>query len=419
MDRFSQPVSPEPEGEFAHTQLFSTCASPSHIGEQCDASRHVGMDGKSRKLDSATGVVNTPICAAGPRAPLRSNLDDPEEWELPCDDGESVCWDEAHRTEPVACRPIIQCGTTGCTGSCPISVVGHGCTAGTEPDTCGICGKPSWVSRNVLPREQSAPSGDVEKEVLLAAASCSWEPKEPGLFFSSYGEASEHAVISCVCYRWNKRASRNFQFFCCEVTKLSPCPLRNVTSTPESYGESHGTVSRTAQRMSSAHPHLVPVVPSGVELVSRAAFISRKIRNRETCRRQSKAFKRAQREAKRKLVAQPEISHEAAEAILRSQAARTDEKFTGIIHVRHQLALLHGHENVFFCGQRGAVNAGGSLRLLKSLCDGSGESCQAARRKLERGLMPNEHVVSGAKRAFLSARSFSLTLLDVLTHRAL
>ena len=83
------------------------------------------------------------------------------------------------------------------------------------------------------------------------------------------------------------------------------------TSTPESYGESHGTVSRTAQRMSSVH--LVPVVPSGVELVSRAAFISRKIRNRETCRRQSKAFKRAQREAKRKLVAQPEISHEAAE----------------------------------------------------------------------------------------------------------
>ena len=40
------------------------------------------MDGKSRKLDSAKGVVDTPICAAGPRAPLLSNLDDPEEWEL-------------------------------------------------------------------------------------------------------------------------------------------------------------------------------------------------------------------------------------------------------------------------------------------------------------------------------------------------
>ena len=61
-----------------------------------------------------------------------------------------------------------------------------------------------------------------------------------------------------------------------------------------------------------------------------------------------KALKRVLREAKRsKLVAQPEISREAAEAILKSQAARTDEKFPGIIHVSHQLALLR----VFFCTQ--------------------------------------------------------------------
>ena len=95
-----------------------------------------------------------------------------------------------------------------------------------------------------------------------------------------------------------------------------------------------------------------------------------------------------------------EISHEAAEAILRGQAPRTDEKFPGIIRVSHRLALLHGHENVFFCAQCGAVNAGGSLRLLKSLCGGSGESRQKARRKLKRGLMPNEHVVADAKLAF-------------------
>ena len=37
------------------------------------------MDGKSQKLESAKGVVNTPIVAAKPTAPLRSNLDDPEE----------------------------------------------------------------------------------------------------------------------------------------------------------------------------------------------------------------------------------------------------------------------------------------------------------------------------------------------------
>ena len=132
-------------------------------------------------------------------------------------------------------------------------------------------------------------------------------------------------------------------------------------------------------------------------------------------RNQGAQEKRVQREAKRKLLAQPEISHEAAEAILRSQAACTDEKFLGIIHVSHQLALLHGHENVFFCTQCGAVNAGGSLRLLKSLCNGSGESRQKVRRKLEGGLMPNERVVADAKRTFFECAQFSLMLLDVLT----
>ena len=48
----------------------------------------------------------------------------------------------------------------------------------------------------------------------------------------------------------------------------------------------------------------------------------------------------------------------------------------------------------------GAVDAGAALRLLKSQCDGSGESRQKARRKQERDLMPKERVVADAKRAF-------------------
>ena len=40
------------------------------------------------------------------------------------------------------------------------------------------------------------------------------------------------------------------------------------------------------------------------------------------------------------------------------------------------------------------------MKLLKSQCDGTGGSRQKARRKLERGLMPNEHVTVDAKRAF-------------------
>ena len=31
------------------------------------------------------------------------------------------------------------------------------------------------------------------------------------------------------------------------------------------------------------------------------------------------------------------------------------------MHVSDQLALLHGHDNVFFCKQCGAVNVGGSV----------------------------------------------------------
>ena len=117
-------------------------------------------------------------------------------------------------------------------------------------------------------------------------------------------------------------------------------------------------------------------------------------------RASAEACKKAEQQAKRKLMAQPEISHEPAEQILRREATRTDENIPGIIHVSHQLALLHGHDKVIFCKQCGAVNAGGTLRLLKSLCDGTGESRQKARPKLEQGLMPNEQVTADAKRAF-------------------
>ena len=37
---------------------------------------------------------------------------------------------------PIACRPIIKCGKSGCPGSCPLSVVGYGYTAGKKPATC-------------------------------------------------------------------------------------------------------------------------------------------------------------------------------------------------------------------------------------------------------------------------------------------
>ena len=277
----------------------------------------------------------------------------------------------------------VCCGTTGCTESGLKSVVVHGSADGLAPDECG-------TSRNVFPRERSEPCfpavGGTSESALMSSRLLRNTSNTPESYGVSHGTVTRESVTSS---------------FSAVVTVPSTCPLKNTTNTHGSSGELHGTITdtHTAQRKSSS---ALPVsfVPSGVELVSRNTYINSKKRNRETCWRQSKALKRVQREAKRKLVAQPEISHAAAEAILRSQAPRTDENFRGIIHVSHQLALLHGHENVFFCTQFGAVNAGGSLRLLKSLCDGSGESRQEARRKIERGLMPNEHVVADAKRAF-------------------
>ena len=46
-----------------------------------------------------------------------------------------------HRMTPVACRPIIKCGKSGCTGSCPLSVLEYGYKVGKKPATCRTCGK--------------------------------------------------------------------------------------------------------------------------------------------------------------------------------------------------------------------------------------------------------------------------------------
>ena len=309
------------------------------------------------------------------------------------------------------------CGTTGCAGSCPLSVVEYGYTAGKKPATCQICWKTFPRSNVTLSDLSPAESEGIKRNrsrnsspaMSRKSSVVSWSDSPREHLEANVLPVNSRHLFGDASGSWErgKRAViSSFPTSAVGGTAPSTCPLKTVTNTPESSGELHGTltVTRTAQRMSSAHP--VPFVPSGVELVSRATYISRKTRNRETCWRQSKALKRVQREGKRKLVAQPEISHKAAEAILRSQAARTDEKFPGIIHVSHQLALSHGHENVFFCTQCGAVNAGGSLRQLKSLCDGSGESRQKSRHNLERGLMPNEHVVADAKRALRACSVF-------------
>ena len=162
-----------------------------------------------------------------------------------------------------------------------------------------------------------------------------------------------------------------------------------MTNSSKSFGRSCG--KDTLQAPLAQYDTFQLDIFSGVELVSRTTNIRRKRRNWETRQRQSKAHKRAEREAKRKLLAQPEISHEAA--------ARTDENIPVPYTSATNSLCCMVTTMCFFCKQCGAVNAGGTLRLLKSLCDGTGESRQKARRKLERGLMPDEQVTADGKRA--------------------
>ena len=190
-------------------------------------------------------------------------------------------------------------------------------------------------------------------------------PSKPVFFSSGLEVTSEHAVISAI----PAESSVPVQGTSCVGRVVSHGFDGNMSggACGKETSPVHFARSQPDDVAQNAH-----VDYPGVELVSRATYIGRKKRNRETVHRHTKALMKAQCDANRKLVAQPEISHETAELILKNQAARTDEKFPGIIHVSHQLALQQGHENAFFCTQCGAVNAGGTLRLLKSQCDVSG-----------------------------------------------
>ena len=113
--------------------------------------------------------------------------------------------------------------------------------------------------------------------------------------------------------------------------------------------------------------------------VSHAAYSSRKRRNRETRKRQAKSLKPADREAKRKLLAQREISHVLAEQLPRSREPRTNEHLA------------------FDSRKPSACTFARPLKRVSSAT--SVVSRRKARRKLGRGLMPDAQVLADARRA--------------------
>ena len=202
------------------------------------------------------------------------------------------------------------------------------------------------------------------------------------------GASSTHLLVG-----WEKLVAVS----CCSGARLQ-------TNLDNPDGGTQTSVSRTRCHAPKTQECGETAEPASVlPLLSHEVCATRKRRNRETRRRQVKAFKHAEREAKHELLAQPEISHTTALQMLQDRGTSTDQHFAGSTHASHLLALLRENSDVFLCNQCGALDAGGTLRLLKSRCDGSGEFRCNARRKHERGLMSNARVPADAMRAFLKS----------------
>ena len=194
-------------------------------------------------------------------------------------------------------------------------------------------------------------------------------PSKPVFFSSGIEVTSEHAGISAFLLSHQLRCKAHLASTVLSLKDSMESCLVGPVEKSRLLHTSQGLNPMWARSM-----HMLVILESNWCL----APCTRKKRNQETVQRHSKALKKAQRDAKLKIVAQPEISHEAAELILRNQAIRTDE--ISWYHSRQPPTRLAAwsRERVFLNTQCGAVNASGALRLLKSQCDGSGESRQKA-----------------------------------------
>ena len=107
LDHLPLLVSLEPEDDLAHTHQCCDY-SISQAAEESGESQHVltklhvcGMEGKRRKIASFADP-------GGPRAPLRSNFDDPEGWDTSGSEEECVQRDVVHRMAPCCLSPNHQ-----------------------------------------------------------------------------------------------------------------------------------------------------------------------------------------------------------------------------------------------------------------------------------------------------------------------
>ena len=110
-----------------------------------------------------------------PESPPRPNFDDPEGWDTSGSEEECVQRDVVHRMAPVACRPIIKCGKSGCSGSCPLSLWWNmGTKLVRKPATCRTCGKtfpcPNVTLSDFLPVNSDKKKGNSSRNVSPATS---------------------------------------------------------------------------------------------------------------------------------------------------------------------------------------------------------------------------------------------------------
>ena len=110
---------------------------------------------RRRRIDS---YVDT----GRPRVPIRSNFDDPEAFF----EEEGSKQDVVQHMVPVSERPIVMCGTLGCSGFFSLSAVEYEYEAGKKPATCQTCGKFFQGCRPLIKCGKSGCTGSCLRSVV-------------------------------------------------------------------------------------------------------------------------------------------------------------------------------------------------------------------------------------------------------------
>ena len=282
----------------------------------------------------------------GPRAPLRSNYDDPDGWEST---GTSV----DHLS--------FSAGESGHLGVDLAVLVGQSssiCGGTGSPSTCRMCGKffprPNFKDTNDVSGpcapNQSTFSADIHGHVLV---SCVSETR-------AHSEACDRLSVLFSLGKAREQVVANG--FSAEVSAPLSCPLASLTIFSKSSGGSFGKDTRHAEHMTFTHP--APDVfnwcGAGVACYVQENGPTRELNGQ---RNASGWHNLKSDEAAVQILCR--VEH--YEGTDREMMQLSQNLLSRVSSCRQTApTTISLDAKVFFCKQCGAVNAGGTLRLLKS-----------------------------------------------------